>query len=177
MEKNGFSKVNRVRLWYIVADLCTPPQYHWMAGGEVGGYALRGLDEMLRFKLGRLKLAAGVDGLGNIFEHFILREPEANLLDLIELLPLARGEGEVRENDNSTFRSRSSVDQKIVQQTIEIMNGFLREIGSPARFDNNRTFHRDLFEIEDVGPRAKLPKLPELEEDVTSILADHCCPN
>ncbi len=172
MEKDGFSPENRVRLWYIVRDLCPPPQYHYMAGGEVGGYALESLDELLRFKLGRLTLAAGNNGLGDIVKHFILSEPEPHLLDLIDLLPVARGEGAARENDQSVFGNRTSVDGQVVQQTIDIMNSFLQEIGSPARFANNRTFHRDLFEVEDVGPRATLPKLSELQRDVTSILAD-----
>jgi diguanylate cyclase (GGDEF)-like protein len=172
MEKNGFSKENRVRLRYIVADLCPPPQYHYMAGGEVGGYALLSLDKMLRFKLGRMELMPGVHGLWESFEHFILQEPETNLLGLIELLPLARGEAVDQEISRvSAFRGRSAAE-KTIHQTIDIMNAFLQDIGSSARFDNNHILQRDPFETEEVGPRAKLPKLFELEEDLTSILAD-----
>jgi len=161
-----------VRLHYVVARLLPIPERDG-SGSEEGGEVLYKLDELLRFSLGRQQLGSPRDrSIGGIIEHFILSAPEEELLTMIEIMPAAQGGADDEYTSRMPrygFRNYRNTEKK-VEEIRTTMNAFLEAIGSPARFDQTSAFHRDQFEVEDLGPRANLPKLAELEEAVTRLL-------
>jgi diguanylate cyclase (GGDEF)-like protein len=137
-------------------------------GGYTGGEDFRQLDELLRRRLGRLELASYQTGYEAICE-FVLAASENELLDLIELVPLARARG-VEERVGSYGSHRLTNDD--IAKIRGRLDRFLEAVGSKAQFDRGSgVLNRDGFEIEQAGPLSHLPKLHELETDVADLIS------
>jgi diguanylate cyclase (GGDEF)-like protein len=162
----GFSKANRTRLVYLLKDLLDFPHGNRM-GEVVGGEELYKLDELLRFQFGRFELQPGARGsIVDKIGQFIMAAPEEELLTFIAFIPVAKAKARRYLTSPGV---RLDVERRIekIQTTI---NGFLKFIGCPARFENG-TFVRDSFEIVDATPLTLLPKKEELEQDLQGILS------
>ncbi len=165
--ENGFSKENRVRLIYLLGDLMEKPRPYTL-GGYTGGEDFHALDELLRRRLGRLELASYQTGYDAIRE-FVLAAPENELLDLIELVPLARTRG---VQQRAGYYESGVINRKELDKMFVKLDSFLEAVGSRARFDrSNGRLNRDGFEIADAEPLTRLPKLNELETDIDALLS------
>jgi diguanylate cyclase (GGDEF)-like protein len=169
-DRSGFSDENRVRLIYVLDDLLEKPRPRGF-GEYSGGEEFRELDEMLRRRLGKLNLGAYEEHEYFVISKFIQVASEDELLDLIELTPRARLRG-VEKRVGQYGSHRVTADE--VNFIFARLDSFLEGIGSRARFDRKTgKLNRDGFEIEKAGPLAGLPKLPELEADVSALLSNH----
>jgi diguanylate cyclase (GGDEF)-like protein len=166
MDEPVFSTEDRVRLLYLVGDLLEKARTHSLGGYE-GGEDLFALDELLRRRLGRLSLAgaAGTFALDAI-PFFIQTAPEKELLDLIELVPVAKVLGAKRSGTRV-------VTSENVTRIKSALNKFLEAVKSPAHFMADGRFTRDAFEIVKAAPLASLPKLADVEADLNSLLSEN----
>jgi diguanylate cyclase (GGDEF)-like protein len=164
VDKDVFSQKNRVRLIYLVGDLLEKPRPYELAGYE-GGQEFFKLDELLRRRLGKLRLTrSGELGFDAIVE-FIQVASEDQLLNLIELVPTAKL---FADRTYGSSRRPTEGDLNTIRQ---YLNVFLHSIGSRARFQENGKFNRDGFEILETGPLARLPRKEELTSDLQALIA------
>jgi len=156
-----FTQENRVKLYYRLLDFLPAPVT--TGYDQEGGEGLRTLDELLRRKLGRLKLARGRD-IQAVVKNFVLAAPEDELLALVESVPLAHYMAEKK----SQIYSQSPIEnaKRRAAQMREQLNNLLSSVGCSAEFLEDGTFSRDGTTIQTPVGLRKLPDLPALQADV-----------
>jgi diguanylate cyclase (GGDEF)-like protein len=154
-----FPDKERVRLWFLVAELLPPPR-SVSIGAETGGEEMWELKRLLQEALGRFHIDEG-HGIAEVLQNFIQKAPEEDLLTMLQLLPIARVRGSERRG--SPF---DRVTNSELLSICERINRFLERIGSPARFTGDGILKRD--GVVDEAPRTlrALPGRDVLTSDV-----------
>jgi diguanylate cyclase (GGDEF)-like protein len=160
-----FTRQNRVKLHYLVAD-------HLFEDGYRDKVAsLPVLDELLRKRFGRLELAEG-DSSDEVIKNFILTAPEDELLDLIELAPIAHYSA--RMEIGGSFRhpsDQSLIDREVKEIATEFDLFLERVVGHPARFVYEPQFYLARTGVAMQAPAhfTKLPGRDALTTDLQHI--------
>jgi diguanylate cyclase (GGDEF)-like protein len=163
-----FDQPNRNKLYYAVLKALKPPS-PVTAYDRQRGY-IRYLDELIREHHG-LKQLSDRPRVEQRVETYIDTASEADLLTLIELVPLAyqmgRAESSFARTDAFYFQERLSRELREIN---EDLTTFLGSIGSPARFEDGK-FVRDEFAIQAPSGLSKLPLRDAIENDLRDQLS------
>jgi diguanylate cyclase (GGDEF)-like protein len=163
-----FEQRDRVRLWFKVTELL--PDYE-DRDEQVSGDGMAFLEEFLRRNLGKLQLAAGGDA-GHRIQSFIMNASQNELLDVIQLVPIARFAAHKEYLTRFYHRGVArhlpapQESQHVMDVACSELNTYLASTSSPARFAMDGTFHRDSFVPEVPIALSKLPPKEQLRSDL-----------
>ena len=161
----------RLRLCQLITGLFAPPRVTWYAG-DLGGAELRALDELLKDRIDRLAFLSPSERSlppERFIQNFIVTAEADELLTLLESMPVAQMKA-AAEGERAASSSAGTIDR--VATVVQALNGFLAEIGAPARFTSDGKLHREGFAAETRPILSQLPDRSALIADLRSLLHD-----